>query len=96
MKEATGELNMTVITVVAIAAVAAFFYAFVWPNIKGSINRSQKCSNAINCDCSAGGSTCPCEYCEGEDCSNPETINCPNPDKKTGGGSGGQQGGQTS
>ena len=26
MKEATGELNMTVVTVVAIAAVAAFFY----------------------------------------------------------------------
>ena len=34
MKEATGELNMTVITVVAIAAVAAFFYAFVWPSIQ--------------------------------------------------------------
>ena len=37
MKEATGELNMTVITVVAIAAVAAIFYAFVWPGIKQSI-----------------------------------------------------------
>ena len=37
MKEATGELNMTVITVVAIAAVAALFYAFVWPMIKQRI-----------------------------------------------------------
>ncbi len=37
MKEATGELNMTVITVVAIAAIAAIFYAFVWPGIKKSI-----------------------------------------------------------
>lgn len=37
MKEATGELNMTVITVVAIAAIAAIFYAFVWPGIKTSI-----------------------------------------------------------
>ena len=37
MKEATGELNMTVITVVAIAAVAALFYAFVWPMIQRSI-----------------------------------------------------------
>lgn len=37
MKEATGELNMTVITVVAIAAVGAFFYAFVWPAIRGKI-----------------------------------------------------------
>ena len=32
MKEATGELNMTVITVVAIAAVAAFFYAYIDDN----------------------------------------------------------------
>lgn len=37
MKEATGELNMTVITVIAIAAVAALFYAFVWPMIQISI-----------------------------------------------------------
>ena len=37
MKEATGELNMTVVTVVAIAAVAAFFYAFIWPGIKNTI-----------------------------------------------------------
>lgn len=44
MKEATGELNMTVITVVAIAAVAAFFYAFVWPSIKNSIAGSTACS----------------------------------------------------
>lgn len=44
MKEATGELNMTVVTVVAIAAVAAFFYAFVWPSIKNSIAASTACS----------------------------------------------------
>ena len=37
MKEATGELNMTVITVIAIAAVAALFYAFVWPMIQKTI-----------------------------------------------------------
>lgn len=37
MKEATGELNMTVITVVAIAAIAGLFYAFVWPMIQRSI-----------------------------------------------------------
>ena len=40
MKEATGELNMTVVTVVAIAAVAAFFYAFIWPSIKVNILNS--------------------------------------------------------
>ena len=39
MKEATGELNMTVITVVAIAAVAAFFYAFLWPTIQQGLDK---------------------------------------------------------
>ena len=37
MKEATGELNMTVVTLVAIAAIGALFYAFVWPMIQRSI-----------------------------------------------------------
>ena len=37
MKEATGELNMTVITVIAIGAIGALFYAFVWPMIQRSI-----------------------------------------------------------
>jgi len=37
LKEATGELNMTVITVIAIAAIAALFYAFVWPMIQRTI-----------------------------------------------------------
>lgn len=37
MKEATGELNMTVITVIAIAAIAALFYAFIWPMIQRTI-----------------------------------------------------------
>lgn len=41
MKEATGELNMTVVTVVAIAAIAAFFYIFVWPSISISIANNQ-------------------------------------------------------
>jgi len=45
MKEATGELNMTVITVVAIAAVGALFTFFVWPNIQASLMTSTACSN---------------------------------------------------
>ena len=60
MKEATGELNMTVVTVVAIAAVAAFFYAFVWPGIKSSIQRNTLCANAICSECD--GKTCKCVY----------------------------------
>ena len=37
MKEATGELNVTVITVVAIAAVAALFMMFLYPKIRNNI-----------------------------------------------------------
>jgi len=36
MKEASGELNMTLITIVAIAAIAGLF-AFLWPTIKKNI-----------------------------------------------------------
>lgn len=37
MKAATGELNLTVITLLAIAAVIAFFW-LMWPNIQNTIN----------------------------------------------------------
>lgn len=37
MKAATGELNLTVITLIAIAAVLGFFW-FLWPTIQESIN----------------------------------------------------------
>ena len=36
MKEATGELNMTVVTIIAIGAIIAFFW-FMWPQIKNTI-----------------------------------------------------------
>ena len=67
MKEATGELNMTVVTVVAIAAVAAFFYAFVWPRVKNSIIASTNCASAqceqASCQESNGSTKCTkCYY----------------------------------
>ena len=37
MKEATGELNMTVITIIIISAIVAFFW-LMWPRIKNTIN----------------------------------------------------------
>lgn len=37
MKAATGELNLTVITLIAIAAIIGFFW-LMWPMIKESIN----------------------------------------------------------
>ena len=46
MKEATGELNMTVVTIVAIAALLAFFYAVIWPNLQVGMSLSSACSAA--------------------------------------------------
>lgn len=37
MKAATGELNLTVITLIAIAAIIGFFW-IMWDPIKSSIN----------------------------------------------------------
>lgn len=37
MKAATGELNLTVITLIAIAAVIGFFW-LMWPSIQNAIN----------------------------------------------------------
>ena len=79
MKEATGELNMTVVTVVAIAAVAAFFYAFVWPSIRDSIGRNSKCANAI-CPASCSTDTCKCTYVK-NDSGATDTVYCPNKSK---------------
>ena len=38
MKAATGELNLTVITLIAIAAIIAFFWVIYNNNIKPTIN----------------------------------------------------------
>lgn len=45
MKEATGELSTTVITVVAIAAISSLFIVFLYPQLKASIILNQACSN---------------------------------------------------
>lgn len=39
MKEATGEMNMTVITIIAIGAILGLFW-FLWPQVKNSITNT--------------------------------------------------------
>ena len=39
MKEATGELNMTVVTIIAIGAIIALFWA-MWPTIENTIKNT--------------------------------------------------------
>ena len=63
MKEATGELNVTVITVVAIAAVAALFYAFLWPQLKASLTANTTCADASCQSCTVSGGKRTCTGC---------------------------------
>ena len=48
MKEATGELNMTVVTLIAVAAVAALFYFFLWPMVQKMV--AQQTCNTYGVD----------------------------------------------
>ena len=48
MKAATGELNLTVITIIAIGAVIAFFW-FMWPSIRDTIEGQWGTISDNNC-----------------------------------------------
>ena len=73
MKEASGELSMTAVAVVAIGAIAVLFGTFIFPNIKNSLERQQLCSAAFGCTCSGG--TCACSAYKGSD-TTPTAIIC--------------------
>ncbi len=68
MKEATGELNTSVVVIVAIGAMAAFFYFTLWPLIRGNVNSSTNCSKAICLKC-------PTNNCKEVDCHLPGDNN---------------------
>ena len=57
MKEASGELNMTVVVVIAVASLAAFFYTVLWPLIKENYDSNSACARAI-CACPNGDPEC--------------------------------------
>ena len=47
MREATGELNMSVIVISLVAILVAFFYFVIWPIIQGGQSYQMNCSKAI-------------------------------------------------
>ena len=53
MKAASGELNLTVITMIAIAAIIGFFW-LMWPNIKNSIVGQWNDANTYSANSQAG------------------------------------------
>ncbi len=75
MKDATGELSMTAIAVVAIAAIGVVFTTLIWPTIRENIKRNTYCSQHISCN-ECDGTTCVCTYLE-EDGVTTGTVRCP-------------------
>ena len=73
MKEASGELSMTAVAVVAIAAIGVVFTTLIWPAIKENITRSTYCTQAFDCTCS--GDTCNCYYLDENDAKT--AVKCP-------------------
>ena len=50
MKEASGELNLTVIVVVIVALLSIFFFSFILPSIQNNFAKNTRCDEAI-CPC---------------------------------------------
>ena len=65
MKEATGELNLTVIVVIIVAGLVAFFSIYVVPILMGGIKNTANCEDAVctkaGCQ-SAPEGVCNCKY----------------------------------
>ena len=63
MKEATGELNMTVIVAISVGILATFFFTVIWPMINANFQRESQCRSAV-CNCSKDNidadNTCLC------------------------------------
>ena len=75
MKEASGELSMTAITVVAIAAIAGVFTMIIYPRIRANIIAQADCTAKFNCgQCDGGTQTCSAMT---EDGNGTRSIVCP-------------------
>ena len=73
MKDATGELSMTAIAVVAIGGIAVVFTTLILPSIRRNITRNAACSQAYNCSNASGGMA-NCSYLN--ESNSPTSIQC--------------------
>lgn len=62
MKEASGELSMTAIAIVAIGAIAVIFTTLILPQIKKTITRNANCSQAYDCTTPDSDGKATCKY----------------------------------
>ncbi len=62
MKEATGELNLTVIVVIIVAGLVAFFSIYIVPIIMGGIKNTANCEDAVCTKAGCSDGVCNCKY----------------------------------
>lgn len=79
MKEATGELNVTVIVAISVGILSAFFFGVMWPAIRGNFKSEASCQKAT-CNCDSGirdahDGKCECFYYDKGEASN--VFYCP-------------------
>ena len=74
MKEATGELNMTIVTLVAISAIAALLWFVVWPMIQRMIVNNTCQTYGSNWEARPAGSL---KYTNGSDAQLSDWYCCP-------------------
>ena len=75
MKEATSELNVTVIVVISVGILMAFFFTVFWPMLDNNFERESNCKKAT-CDCKyalQNDNKCTCWVGENKD----NTFLCP-------------------
>ena len=59
MKEATGELNITVVVVISVGILIAFFYYTLWPMLNTNFEQNASCAKAVCPNpCGPGNNTC--------------------------------------
>lgn len=79
MREAVGDLGMTVIVIVIIGALAAFLYTGLWPMLKGNMVQNTRCADAVcklNKDDKDPGAEVECTYFDEKTDQN-ITLTCP-------------------
>lgn len=74
MKEATGELNATLIVVITVGLLSTFFFTIIWPILKNNLNSHTRCTDAICGKCESA-KVCKTVRCHLK--GKTETFDCP-------------------
>lgn len=74
MKQATGDMNATVIVLTAVALLSAVFFMVIWPMLREGMQKGARCSDAI---CDVGYNENGMAYCYNPQDNAKELFECP-------------------